>query len=121
MLQLLLSLIEQLALASIAYFTLRFYGWDFVNVGGFDEWVMVVQLCFIIYSAVSFIPTPGNSGAADGLFYLLFTVPLSAGLAFPAMLSWRFLSYYSYILIGFIFIRTKKRSEKKRAKLSNTL
>ena len=110
-----ISLTEQLALSSIAYFTLRFFGWDLVGVGGFIEWLMVVQLCFIIYSAVSFIPTPGNSGAADGLFYILFSVPLSAGLAFPAMMTWRIISYYSFIIIGFFFLKWRKKRDKKLA------
>ena len=116
----LLSFGEQLANASIAYFTLRFFGFDMLEVGGFVEWLMVVQLCFILYSAISFIPTPGNSGAADISFNTLFaagmtvgTKPIS-GLAFPALIVWRILSFYSFIIIGFIFIRRKNRKEKRK-------
>lgn len=116
----LLSVCENLANCSIAYFTLRFFGLNLHVQNGFIEWMLVVQLCFILYSAISFIPTPGNSGAADLSFYLLFKQGLNrgvnaAGTAFPALLTWRVLSYYSLILVGFIFVKANKRKEKKAA------
>ncbi len=111
-LSLLISFCEHLALCSIAYFTLRFFGFDLVE-RGFIEWLLIIQLCMILYAAISFIPTPGNSGAADLSFYVLFSIGLKSGLAFPAMVIWRILSYYSFIIIGFIFIRAYKRKEKK--------
>lgn len=109
---------ENLALASIAYFTLRFFGFD-LPAGGFTEWMQIIQLCLILQLAVSFFPTPGNSGAADLSFFFLFETGLSklgGGFAFPAMLVWRFLSYYSFIIIGFIFTTNKKHADKKREK-----
>ena len=111
-----LSIGEQCAMASIAYFTLKFFGWDLVGVGGFSEWLMILQICFILMSAVSFIPSPGNAGAAELSFYTLFSqaIPI-AGFSFPAMLTWRILGFYSFIFIGFIFIRIKKRSDTKLA------
>ncbi len=112
-LSIIVSMCEHLALWSIAYFSLRFFGYDLVGVNGFIEWLQIMQLCSILYSAISFIPTPGNSGAADLSFYLLFETGLAAGLAFPSMLTWRFLSFYSTILIGFIFTTIKKRADKK--------
>jgi uncharacterized protein (TIRG00374 family) len=110
---LLLSFGEQLAMNSIAFFVLKFFGFDIPGVGFFLEWAQIVHLCSILYAAISFIPTPGNSGAADLSFYLLFETGLMAGLAFPSMLIWRFLSYYSFILIGFIFVTIKKKHDKK--------
>lgn len=109
----LLSFVEQLSMSSIAYFTLKFFGFDIIGVGGFREWAQIIHLCLILYAAISFIPTPGNSGAADLSFYLLFETGLMAGLAFPSMMVWRFLSFYSFILIGFIFVTVKKKREKK--------
>ncbi len=109
----LISIGEQLSMSSIAYFTLRFFGFDLITVGGFKEWMQILHLCFILYAAISFIPTPGNSGAADLSFYLLFETGLMAGLAFPSMLVWRFLSFYSFIIIGFIFTTSKKKYEQK--------
>lgn len=116
----LLSFAEQLANCSIAYFTLKFFGFNWNAQNGIMEWLQVVQLCFILYSAISFIPTPGNSGAADLSFYLLFDTGLGisatstyGGLAFPAMLVWRFFSFYVYIIIGFAFTAIDKKRKNK--------
>ena len=112
-----LSLGEQLALSSIAYFTLKFFGFDW-PAANIAEWAQVVSLCLILYAAVSFIPTPGNSGAADLSFYLLFETGLVigatkvAGLAWPAMMVWRLLSFYSFVIIGFIFTSRKRKQDK---------
>ena len=76
----------------------------------------VIQLCIMLYAAISFIPTPGNSGAADLSFFNLFKQGLPAGFAFPAMAVWRFFSFYSAIIIGFVFANVKKRNDKKRQK-----
>lgn len=59
--------------------------------------------CFIlsmaIQSAVYYVPTPGNSGVAEGTFYIVFS-RLSTGYVFWAMLVWRLFSYYIYIIVG---------------------
>lgn len=108
-----LSLMENIALSTIAYFTLKLFGFDLPS-DGFHEWLQVVQLCIILYISISFVPTPGNSGAADLSFYLLFSTGITtAGLAFPAMITWRFLAFYSFIIIGFIFTKINRKSERK--------
>ena len=77
--------------------------------------------CFVttvaVTSAVYFIPTPGNAGAAEGAFFLVFSA-LSSGYVFWAMLVWRFFSYYIYIIIGPI-IYFVMHLEKKRGKIEN--
>ena len=110
----LISAGEVVAQCSIAYFCLRSFGYLNQQTGGFMEWLEIVQVCVILYSAISFIPTPGNSGAADLSFYLLFSFCLTSGLAFPSMMVWRILSYYSYIIIGFIFVTMKKKSDHRK-------
>lgn len=111
---LILSVGERVAEASIAFFALKMFGYNLEGVSPILEWLQVVQIAIILYASISFIPTPGNSGAADLSFYLLFEVGLFAGLAFPAMLVWRILSFYSHIVIGFLFINLKKRSDHKK-------
>ncbi len=112
----LISLVEVLSLCSIAYFTLRFFGFANPKVVGVLEWAQIVTVCMVLYAAVSFIPTPGNSGAADASFYTLFKVGLVsvAGLSFPAMLLWRLLSFYSFIIIGFAFTTIKRKSDRRK-------
>lgn len=116
-LSLILSFCEQLSLCSIAYFTLRSFGFDF-PAWSVWEWGQVVLVCLVLYSAITFIPTPGNSGAADLSFYWLFSTGLAVGgVAFPAMLIWRILSYYGFILIGFTFTTLKRRSDRHKERL----
>ena len=85
-----------------------------LGVNGFSEWLMVAQVCFILNAAISFTPTPGNSGAADLSFFSFFERGLAKGLAFPAMITWRLLVFYSFIIIGFIFASVKKKSDRKK-------
>ncbi len=99
------SIAEALANASIAYFTLRFFGFNWAS-DGFLEWMQVVNAVLLITAAASFNPTPGSSGAADFSFYSLFSKELLPGFAFPAMLSWRLLTFYLMILFGFVYIKT---------------
>ena len=110
-----LSFLEHLSSASIAYFSLKVFGFPTYTqtVPVLLEWLQVVQFVLIISCAVSFIPTPGNTGAADLSFFMLFTAGLASGLAFPAMVTWRVLSYYSFILIGFVFATVRKRIDRK--------
>ena len=78
--------------------------------------------CFVttvaITSAVYFVPTPGNAGAAEGTFYVVFSA-LSEGYVFWAMLVWRFFSYYIYIIIGaiiYFLMHLEKKKDKRDAK-----
>ena len=63
-------------------------------------------MTIIVYSAISFIPTPGNSGAAELSFMILFTA-LNGSLVvskYWAMAYWRFCCYFLIVLIGIVFI-----------------
>lgn len=117
LLSFLFSFFEHLASASIAFFSLKFFGFDLPSIG-ILEWLFIIQAYFILTASITFIPTPGNSGAADLSFFALFKQGLAAGLAFPAMILWRGLGFYSYIIIGFMFATLKKKSDN-RKKLKN--
>ena len=74
--------------------------------------------CFVttvaVTSAVYFVPTPGNAGAAEGTFFIVFSA-LSSGYVFWAMLVWRFFSYYIYIIMGpiiYFFIHLERKRSK---------
>ena len=89
---LILSTIFQLAMCSMPFFAVRTFDGD---LNYFDALFM----CIFIQAAISLIPTPGNAGAAEGSFYIVFSSLGTAG-TFWAMLIWRFLCYYSFIVIG---------------------
>lgn len=107
------SVLEQFANGAVAFFVLSFFGYSWTQ-PLFLAYIGIVQVCALVSSAVSFIPTPGNTGAADLTFYEIFKSGLARGLAFPAMLFWRVLSYYSFLIIGFIFVVFKRKSDRKK-------
>ena len=86
------SLVYNFLIASIPFFVLTAFGG---NVNFIESFVMTIA----VMSAVYFVPTPGNSGAAEGTFFIVFSA-LSSGYVFWAMLVWRFFSYYIYIIMG---------------------
>lgn len=109
-----LSFIENLFNVSIAFFVLKAFGMSIESLSIFSEWAIVSTITFILYSSITFIPTPGNSGAADLSFFLMFECLLLPGLAFPAMITWRLCSFYLTLVIGFTFASLKKKSDLKK-------
>lgn len=103
-----LSVAYNALIMSIPFFVLTAFGGDV----GFIE---CFTLSLAVTSAVYFIPTPGNAGAAEGTFFLVFSA-LSTGYVFWAMLLWRFFSYYIYIILGPI-IYLSMQLEKKRGRI----
>ena len=105
----LLSCVYQLAILSIPFFMLRAFG-------GSGSWWMTFSLVVYIYAAITIIPTPGNSGAAEGSFYAVFST-LEGGMLFWAMIFWRILVYYSWLVCGLLVIAFgsvfRRRDEKK--------
>lgn len=88
----LLSVIFNLLTAVIPFFVLTAFG-------GEVDFMVCLATTVAVTAAVYFVPTPGNSGAAEGTFFLVFS-GLSSGYVFWAMLLWRFFSYYIYIIMG---------------------
>ena len=88
----LLSVAYQVAINTIPFFVLLAFG-------GSLNWFSCLVTALAINSSISFIPTPGNAGAAEGSFYLVFS-HLTTGSVFWAMLFWRFFSYYAWIILG---------------------
>jgi uncharacterized protein (TIRG00374 family) len=109
----LLSLIYQSTLFSIPYFVVKASG---VEV----DFIQLYALCVFVYSAVAFIPTPGNSGASEVSFTLIFTI-LSGGVLFWGMILWRFSSYFFVIIIGLITILSDTVMKKKKVEFTDYL
>lgn len=115
----LLSFVFNLAQCSMPYFTLLLFS-DALAANGLTPswqlWFDVTRITFFIYCAITIVPTPGNSGAADGTFYGLFSSVLMAGTCFTGMMIWRMYSFYSYIILGVIVTVTMKAVGMIRAK-----
>lgn len=105
---LLMSLLSNILISFVPYFVLKAFGGDI----DFGECFI---LTIMVESAVYFAPTPGNSGVAEGTFYIVFS-RLSTGYVFWAMIVWRLFSYYIYIMVGpmiYLYIYLKIRRRKK--------
>ncbi len=102
-----ISVIFHILISMIPFFVLTAFG-------GSVDFLPCFVTTVAVTSAVYFVPTPGNSGAAEGTFFVVFSA-LSSGYVFWAMLVWRFFSYYIYIIMGLVTFGTIN-IEKKRKK-----
>ncbi len=102
-----LSVLYHLALMSVPFFVILAFG-------GTTSWLSAYVTTVFIYAAITFIPTPGNAGAAEVSFYAVFSM-LTVGYIFWAMLAWRFLTYYMFIICGLLLYLVKFLQNKKRA------
>ena len=84
--------VYHIALCSIAYFVLLAFGSQL-------SYLSVVAMMIMIYCAITYIPTPGNAGAAE-VSFLVLLANLNQSNLFWAMLFWRILTYYSLIATG---------------------
>ena len=103
------SLVYQVGILSTPFFAMKAFGGDV-------EYFNIFSMTIFIYLAITIIPTPGNSGVAEGSFYMVFS-SLSGGALFWAMILWRALVYYSWIIIGlFVVMRTAIKNTLKTKK-----
>lgn len=93
-----LSVLYQLGTCSVPFFVIRMFGESI-------SWIDAITITMYVMASVAIIPTPGNAGAAEGSFYLVFS-RLAPGKIFWAMLVWRLFVYYLYLFWGMgIYIR----------------
>ncbi len=104
----LLGLAYQITLCMVPYFVILTFGGQ---IGFLSCFVTTVT----IYAAITFIPTPGNAGAAEGVFYAVFSV-LTSGYIFWAMLTWRFFVFYSFIIYGIILTIVDSMERKRKSR-----
>lgn len=86
---------------------------------GFDVLLQVMVMNIYVIQAVAIIPTPGNTGAMEGLGALAFSAFVTGSIQFWSMFLWRFGVYYVYLIVGlgitvFDFIRRLVRSRKEK-------
>ena len=95
-LNLLLSCAMQFALCSAPYFVVRAFGLP-------ADWLDIVTMTLFVYCSISFIPTPGNAGAAEFSFGMVFAGLSAVGIGsalFYGTLLWRVSTYYFAIFLG---------------------
>ncbi|MDY4187366.1 MAG: lysylphosphatidylglycerol synthase transmembrane domain-containing protein [Candidatus Borkfalkiaceae bacterium] len=116
-----LSILSLVALYSCPYFILRMNGVSSVS------WIKILSLTSICYVSVTLLPTPGNAGGAEFSFRSIFSGYLTGGVLFWGMMCWRIVSYYLYIICGFILYliqqayKFTKRGKREQAKINEAL
>ncbi|MDI3471892.1 MAG: glycosyltransferase 2 family protein [Thermotogaceae bacterium] len=63
----------------------------------------------IVWLILSLIPTPGTTGAAEGLFFIFFKPFFGIEKIAMAIIIWRLLSYYLNIIVGGLFFTSSQR------------
>ncbi|MDI9520098.1 MAG: lysylphosphatidylglycerol synthase transmembrane domain-containing protein [Bacillota bacterium] len=94
----LFSLVQVTALMSVIYFIYK--GFSLQN----HTYMQIITIQFLLYITASFTPLPGASGAQEGGFYLFFRNFFPDSVIFAALLIWRFLTYYMFIIVGGIAV-----------------
>lgn len=92
----------ELILVSIVQLTIGFSITFFVYLAlGFEmgHFLDIIAIQSLHYIAVSFMPTPGTAGAAEGGFYMLFKVIFPKKILSFALILWRFIDYYLRVMI----------------------
>lgn len=97
------------------YFSITYFVYLAIGLIGFS-FLDIIGIQSLHYMAVSFMPTPGTVGAAEGGFYVLYNTIFPREILVFAMILWRFISYYFVIIMGgivtfanFIYERRKNK------------
>jgi len=63
----------------------------------------------IVWLVLSLVPTPGTTGAAEGLFFIFFKPFFGIEKIAMAIIIWRLLGYYLNIIVGGIFFTSSEK------------
>ena len=113
----LLCLIEIFLTFAFPYFVMKMFS-GLTDADGIHVMFTVMALNIYATMSASVVPTPGNSGAIEGIVTAAFSA-LAGSVLLWTVFVWRFGVYYIYIIIGLVvtvfdFIRKLVRSRKSR-------
>ena len=94
LIQLGLSALSVLGLMSVILFVYRAFG------ESGTPWYQLLTISFLLFLSASYTPLPGASGAQEGGFLLYYRGLFTQGTAGLALLVWRFMTYYLFLIIG---------------------
>lgn len=96
--QMLMTILEVVLYALIPTFIIIGLGGNTVDFSILDY----VTIYMFVHFASSIMPTPGMTGGAELLFLTAFAVVLKESPLFWAMIMWRILTFYFYLIQGFL-------------------
>ncbi|MDD3334632.1 MAG: lysylphosphatidylglycerol synthase transmembrane domain-containing protein [Eubacteriales bacterium] len=109
LIQLLLAGLSMLGLMGVTVFLYSAFGQSGV------PWYRTLTVSFLLFLSASYTPLPGASGAQEGGFLVYYRGLFTEGTIGLALLVWRFITYYSFLLLGaFVTILHNLRSSRKK-------
>lgn len=80
------------------------------RLSGADTITLVASQAFVLMIA-TFMPVPGALGAAEGSFYIFFSLFFPKSMISLAVVLWRLITFYLPIVVGLVFTLLEKKSE----------
>lgn len=111
----------ELILVSIAQLTIGFSITFFVYLAldfEMGHFLDIIAIQSLHYMAVSFMPTPGTAGAAEGGFYMLFKAVFPKKILSLALILWRFIDYYLRVMITGLVTLVDFVSRKRKVRIN---
>ncbi|NLJ41806.1 MAG: flippase-like domain-containing protein [Clostridiales bacterium] len=87
----------------ICYFSVTFFIYRSFGLQN-EKWINIIFIQSLLYLALTFVPTPGSTGASETGFIFFFRLFFPSNLIFVSMVLWRIISYYLNILAGLVII-----------------
>ena len=112
--EVLLNMIYLILLSLVAYLVFLM----FHPLGGVSG-IKIMTMSFLCTFASSIVPIPGGSGAAEISFVAMFSKLFTEGTTFWALMIWRILTYYIFIIIGFGFTLIEPFCVRRKSVLAN--
>ena len=94
MIQFLCSFFNLLAMTATVIFVYHAFGQQGT------PWYQLLTLSCLLYVSASYTPLPGASGAQEGGFLVYFSGIMKNGTIGMALLTWRFFTFYLYLIVG---------------------
>lgn len=89
--------------AMTCYFSIAYFVFRAMNVPNLS-FISVFCMQILVYAVTSVIPTPGNAGASESGFYILYAALVPNKNLGVAMLLWRIIIYYLTLLVSAIIV-----------------
>ena len=94
-----------------AYYIIPFFIYKAFHNLGFPVIDMISAQVFVTMIS-SYTPLPGGAGTTEGSFLTIFNMFFDSEVTKQAMLLWRFIAYYSCIIVGSLFAGFTTKQEK---------
>ena len=89
--------------AMVCYFSVAYFVFRAMNLSDVS-FIGVFCMQILVYAVTSFIPTPGNAGASESGFYILFAAMVPNKNLAIAMILWRIIIYYLNLFVSAIIM-----------------